>query len=77
MEASSPAETTSYAFTRTGTFSFKQSDAIMELGVGIFTPSFCNTYGFYLVARSAGRKARGKKPGQPKGSQNQSKASRK
>lgn len=43
-KASSHAETTSYVSTRTGTFSFNQSDAIMELGVGIFTPSFCSRY---------------------------------
>lgn len=30
--------------------------------------------GFYLVTKSAGRKARGKKPGRPEGNQNHSKA---
>lgn len=72
------AETTSYTSIKIDISSFNLPDLIMELDIPPL-PFTAGTYyhGFYLVNRSAGRKARHEKPGRPEGNQNQSKAARK
>ena len=57
-KASSHAETTSYTSTRTIIYAFNQPGLIMELGVGIFTPSFCSRYmpSWFLSSHQVSRK---------------------
>lgn len=57
-KASSHAETTSYTSTRTVIYAFNQPGLIMELGVGIFTPSFCSRYmpSWFLSSHQVSRK---------------------